>query len=381
MGNSAMSCAAFTRRQFLGAGLSWGLLSGCAAESVLRDDRRYSVSLIGDTHFDSPDSKFYHAAYVGDTSKSRFEAHLKEHVRNAEMWQERLPSLLAAAGACRRSDTAFVLQLGDLVQGDCGNGAMHRRMLEDAVAAVKKPFPGIPFVTVCGNHDIRGTGAQLAYNRFMPGVIGKELGVPVDRTTFSFRQGPDVFIVVDFNVKETVEPGLDYGLILRLLDESRDARYTFVVSHGPFFCTARWSLLGAEKQDAQRAELTRRLAERKAIVLAGHTHRMEFDECVFPEGRMTQAVVNSVWSKPDADRFTVMCDRPDQFGASVRALPETDRRRAGLMRFIDDRAKAMRTYWLAKGAGHAQLVVSDAGVGLAYFEGASEKFTRRVRMA
>ena len=369
------------RRSFLLGGMAAGLMAGCRAESALTGaGRSYSVTLIGDTHFDSPDPEHYHKAYVGDTSVGRFKAHKAEHVRNAEMWRERMPNLLKAAGRCRRSDTAFMLQLGDLVQGDCGDGAMHRQMLEDAVAAVKRAIPEVPFVTVCGNHDIRGTGAQLAYNRYMPGVISRELGVPVDRTTFSFRQGPDVFVVADFNVKETVEPGEDYERILRLLDESRDARYTFVASHGPFISTTRWSLLGHRRSDERRRELTRILAARNAIVLAGHTHVMEYDGCKFPEGRILQAVVNSVWSPKRPDSLLLVHDKPEQFDADIRKLPKASKKRADLLVFVEDRVRALRRFWRSSAAGHAQLEVSDDGVWISYFVGTSAEPSRRERL-
>lgn len=370
------------RRDFLLGSAAAGLLSGCRADCLLAGDGRgYSVTLIGDTHFDSADPLHYHRAYVSDTTVKRFKAHKAEHVRNAEMWRERMPQLLSAAGRCRRSDAAFMLQLGDLVQGDCGDAMVHRQMLEDAVATVKRAIPDLPFVTVCGNHDIRGTGAQLTYNRYMPGVISRELGVPVERTTFSFRQGPDVFIVVDFNVKETVEPGEDYDRIIRLLDENRDVRYTFVVSHGPFICTNRWSLLGMKKADAHRLELTRLLASRRAVVLAGHTHVMEYDGCKFPEGRLMQAVVNSVWSANRPATLELKHDRPEQFAESIRKMPETSEMRADLLEFVADRERALWRYWKSAAAGHAQLEVSDAGVWISYYVGTSNEPSRRERLA
>ena len=111
--------------------------------------RTYSVPVLGDIHFDSPDSSFYHSDYTHSTSRQRYEAHLAEHVRNAEMWKERLPRLIRASGTCLASDT-----------------------------------------------------------------------------TFSFRCGPDVFLVVDFNW-----PKPDLKLVKRLLKESEDARYTHLPIH------------------------------------------------------------------------------------------------------------------------------------------------------
>jgi len=362
------------RREFIFSAASF-----CAADVLARPTRgTYSVVLIGDTHFDSPDPLHYHRAYVGDTTKARFEGHKREHVRNSEMWRERLPRLLTAAGRSRRADAAFVLQLGDLVQGDCGDGTVHRQMLEDAVGAVKRAIPDLPFVTVCGNHDIRGTGAQLAYNRYMPGVLAKELGVPVERTTFSFRQGPDVFIVADFNVRETVEPGEDYARIVKLLDESRDARHTFVVSHGPLIAAHRWSLLGSKSRDVQRRELIRLLAARNAIVLAGHTHVMEYDGCRFAEGRIMQAVVNSVWTASSPASLVLSHDRPEQFADAIRK--KQGRAKDDLLAYVADFEPALRRHWRSSSAGHAQLEVSDEGVFISYYPVDSSVCARRERL-
>ena len=100
------------------------------AGAFARRKRSYSVPVLGDIHFDSPDSSSYHSDYTHSTSRQRYEAHLAEHVRNAEMWKERLPRLIRASGTCLASDAAFALQVGDLVQGDCGNAATHKRMLD-----------------------------------------------------------------------------------------------------------------------------------------------------------------------------------------------------------------------------------------------------------
>ena len=149
---------------------------------------------MGDTHFDSTDTKHYHSDYTHSTTEKRYKEHLAEHVRNAEMWKERMPALIRASGACLRGDEALVLQMGDLVQGDCGNAATHRRMLDDAFAFVKGAYGGnLPLVTVAGNHDIRGDmkgdGAKATLEKWLPETMSKELGVPVKGTTFPSARG------------------------------------------------------------------------------------------------------------------------------------------------------------------------------------------------
>ena len=200
----ALHGALFGRRDFIAGGAAslgaW--LAGCAGADAARG--AYSVAVLGDTHFDSPDSKRYHANYTHSTTRQRYEGHLAEHVRNGEMWSDRMPRLVRASAACVRADTAFALQMGDLVQGDCGRRETYVRMLDDAFGFIKGAYGGrLPLVTVVGNHDIRGDikgdGALEAFDAWQPAVVKRELGIDVKGTTFSFRQGPDVFIVVDFN--------------------------------------------------------------------------------------------------------------------------------------------------------------------------------------
>ena len=53
----------------------------------------------------------------------------------------------------------MVLQTGDLVQGDCNDFALHRRMLSDVVGQLKAAYPaGLPVVFTAGNHDVREGG-------------------------------------------------------------------------------------------------------------------------------------------------------------------------------------------------------------------------------
>lgn len=356
-----------TRREFLCGAVAGG--SMLALPRLLRAQGvgSYSVPVLGDIHFDSPDPKFYHTDYTHSTSQKRYKAHLAEHVRNSEMWKERLPRLVRASGACLRKDAAFALQMGDFVQGDCGNAATHRQMLDDAFAFVKGAYGGnLPLVTVAGNHDIRGDmkgdGARETLEKWLLETMAKELGVPVKGTTFSFRQGPDVFIVVDFN-----EPRPKLSLIKRLLEESKGARYTFFISHGLVVpnSLSRWFLLGEEKHDAERRELCSLLARRNAIVLCGHTHRMELLECEFPEGQITQFTFNSVWTNPAHAVPAIISEGAGAFGEGG---------------FLKEYKPFVRRFMLARAAGHYTLDVSDAGVSVAFYGGDATTPSRMFRL-
>ena len=375
-----MTCS---RRNFLGlasCALGTGFLPGCL--SSVKDDGSYSVALLGDTHYDSPDTKFYHADYTHSTSKGRYEAHLKEHIRNAEMWKERMPALIRASASCATSDTALILQMGDLIQGDCGNPATHRRMLDDAFAMIKGTYGGkLPLVTVAGNHDIRGDipgdGALAAFDAWQPPQMSRELGVSVSKTTFAFRHGPDVFLVVDFN-----DPRPNLELVKSLLKANEDVRYTFLISHGPAIpnCHSRWFLLGSPKRDVARRELRSLLAARNTIALAGHTHCLEFYDCVFPEGRITQFVANSVWVVPEWESLIIREEGKELYGNQVAIKKVRENARTGaqisLCQLADEYRPFIRDYLFANAAGHYRLEVSDRRVAVTFYGGNSRKPAR-----
>ena len=373
-----------SRREFLGGAAAFAALPKFAALAELTSKgRSYSVPVLGDIHFDSPDPKFYHANYTHSTSQKRYKAHLAEHVRNSEMWKERSPRLVRASGACLRKDAAFALQMGDLVQGDCGNAATHRRMLDDAFAFVKGAYGGnLPLVTVAGNHDIRGDipsdGAGETLEKWLPETMSKELGVPVKDTTFSFRHGPDVFIVVDFN-----EPRPNLATIKRLLEESKDARYTFIVSHGPVIPSGqtRWFLMGGKKRDVERKELRSLFARRNAICLCGHTHRLEFYDCEFPEGRISQFVFNSVWSKPEWGTTKVLGEGAAAYGRHRFGDAGNGLGAKSDAELLAEYTSAVRGYCFAEAAGHYRLEVSDERVVVVFYAGDSTVSTRTFMLA
>lgn len=376
-------CCANTRRQFIKA-VSSAAAAGAARAAFpalaapLGDSGTYSVSLLGDTHFDSADPRFYHKDYTRSTSPSRFKAHCAEHVRNAEMWASRMPSLLRASAACRRPDTALVLQAGDFVQGDCGNPAVHRRMLDDGFKTIKGAYGGaLPVVPAVGNHDIRGAlkedGAFETLHAWYPECMSKELGISVKDTTFSFRQGPDAYVVVDFN-----SPRPDFALLKRLIEEAADARYVFLLTHGPFIPSGatRWLLYGSQKDAKKRKALAALLARRNAIVIAGHTHCLEYYDCAFPEGRITQLVVNSVWTRPELSEMEIVDSGVAEYGRRANSKPtkaKNDARHADLAGYAEEFRPYVKDYFFAKAAGHYLMEVSDKAVKVHFYGGDSAK--------
>ncbi len=120
-------------------------------------DSCYSVVILGDTHYDTEPATVYHSDY-NEPVEWLNRVQRAEFARNGEMWRERCPRLVKRAVALVDKDTKFVYQSGDLIQGDCGNPAVHQKMLADVIDYFKGEFGGLPFVTVEGSKYAAGTG-------------------------------------------------------------------------------------------------------------------------------------------------------------------------------------------------------------------------------
>ena len=171
-----------------GAVLTASML-GRVTDAFAREDGKYSVVILGDTHYDASDPEKYHAGYAL-ANKTRENNHRKEFVRNGNMWAGRCPELVKRAACLVDEDTRFVLQMGDLIQGDTADAAIHAQFLADAFDLLKQGVaPDLPLITVAGNHDLRGNDdavASAAYADYMPARISAELGQEVTDSNFLF---------------------------------------------------------------------------------------------------------------------------------------------------------------------------------------------------
>ncbi len=337
---------------------------GCA--SVKSADggagRTYSVSVLGDVHYDAPPFERFHS--------SGRAVHYK---CNVLMWEEDMPALLAASGRLVGSDTSFALQLGDLIDG-AGDFNSHTQMLAEATAILEKTYPGLPVISVCGNHDIIG-GWRRGYNSFMLPWLRRQVAPlatnAVTSTTFGFRHGPDLWVFINFNDAEATIPTLE-----KLLSDNPDVRYTFVAIHGPVLpmdqFRFRWFYLGEEKYSEARRKVRALLAQRDAIVLAAHVHMLEYKEWLGDGGRITEMVLNSVmrWGdegqniRPAVPR--VNSETPDDYGAWLKKARLSDDE-AKFNAMFEEYRPGLKTRYAASAGGHHILRVSDDGVTLEYY--------------
>ena len=129
------------RRQFLTASASSlaaiALFGRSQFAEAKRSDKSYSIVLLGDTHFDTEPASVYHSDY-NEPVEWLNRVQRAEFARNGEMWRERCPRLLKRAACLIDDDTRMVFQLGDLIQGDCGNPEVHKKMLCDVMDSLRK---------------------------------------------------------------------------------------------------------------------------------------------------------------------------------------------------------------------------------------------------
>lgn len=322
----------------------------------------YRIILIGDTHYDTV-TEVYHSDYnEPDERLNRIQR--AEFARNAKLWSGTSPLMMAAAGRRQTDDTAFVIQVGDLIQGDCGNPQVHSRMMLDALALFKKNFGSTPFLTVTGNHDIRGTGAAEAYRQTAPAYHARELDMEIKSTTYYFRYGEDLFLFIDFN-----DPAED--VIREAFAVHGDARHKFVITHGPAIpsdCGAiAWMLFGWEDQKEKRAEFRSLFARNNVIVLTGHTHTVEYTVYKEDGGTITQCIVNSVWERQEQKDMKIIADDPASYGTR-QVLFDRDTHP-----LIGEYRPGIQQYHRFDGAGYATLDVTGDSVTIRYYGGDSDQ--------
>ncbi len=352
-----------------------------AAEAFAASGDDYSVTVLGDLHYDGLTPEKFHSNFFEKYGSTISTNRRKEFARNARMWADSSKRMLAASGKCVGPDTAFVLQLGDLVQGDCESDSVHTQMLSEAISVLEATYPGLPIVTVCGNHDIREgkrlQGATKAYCQFMLPYLTQQLASfrsnAVAKTTFSFRKGPDLWIVADYNYA-----GRHFPTLKKLLAANTDARYTFFVTHAtvlppdisPKTSVRRGFFLASTLTDKHRRELRALLAKRNAIVLCGHLHSLECKDWQGDGGRITEMICNSVIGRSAKEDIPaepeVIFDSPANYGAWP-AGTVTNATTASIDALFDEYRPGLKARYTARGAGHYVLHVSDAGVSVDYY--------------
>jgi hypothetical protein len=248
----------------------------------------YTFTALGDIHYDG---EKYHISPPSNATRKH------ERERNFAMWNSGASDavLAAASKAATASGSAFVVQLGDLIQGYCENVGLQEKMFADGYPKVRNHFSNHKFYAIRGNHDARIEKKytdEPSVKEFFPRVA-KDLGREKVTGTYTIRHGKDLFIFFDgFGTPEK-----SIAEVKQALDSNRDARYVFFLTHLPLLVSSPdfpgWMV---PAPDSIRAML----AKVNAVVLTAHTHLPGFISVTLPEGTLNQLVVSSIgqhWKK------------------------------------------------------------------------------------
>ena len=336
----------------------------CLIAAAAEDANSYRVLVLGDIHYDRPE--LHTDPGLGSN---------KAHLRNIAMWKRATPALLARAGECAETESAaFVIQLGDITHGYAGTAELQRRMLNEGVAAVKAYFPRIPLLIVRGNHDVsvaKGTAddrspADAVLTPSVPDLPG--LTKSGKNGNYALRQGKDLFIAVDgfLPAKEIV------AFVRRTLDAHPDARYIFLLTHLPVLPASAkapfWLLPG-------HYEIAELLENRRALILAAHTHVPSLTTRVTKRGKVVQLVVSSMGSQWEPERIVPpKVTTWEEFVGIGKSRPRRGWNKKNPQRWPVLEAKGEYTFTqLFLNSGYALLRVDDGGGAVEYHTGGKRR--------
>ncbi|MEC5126391.1 metallophosphoesterase [Verrucomicrobiales bacterium BCK34] len=290
----------YTRRSFLTKGVAAAgaasltgpgncrVVFGQSLERSEADDES-RFSLIGDLHFD----RLEHHDF--DWVKREHPNSLRQIESYSRITAENLPTLMQQVkDTISTKRCSSVIQIGDLVQGLCGNEKLARRHCEEAVGFFKATGLGVPVRVTKGNHDITGPGSVEAYRDVVVPWIAEGLGNAESlEAHFLHRHGEDLFVFFD-----AYDPAsFDWFVTLLERRSPESTGRVFFIVHPPvvpYNARSAWCLYGKEHQREQRERLYELLGKHHAIVLCGHLHKYSLVERKTSGGSFTQLSVSSV---------------------------------------------------------------------------------------
>ncbi len=310
-----------SRRRFLQACTTAALptLASSGAEGA----KPYSFILLGDLHYDSlahHDMKWLQEHHAGDLSQIQNYSRLTTEVMPGMFAaiKQRISSLRDSA-----APPAFVLQVGDLVEGLCGTAEFSARQNREALDFVTQAELGIPFVFTKGNHDVTGDGAKEAFDEVLLPFMAQQARSLDPSTTHTqanhtLTYGEAQFAFFDAYDKTSLE-------WLESVAAKRTARHLFVIIHPPvvpYGARASWHLYAGEKAQPQRAKLLDILGRQEAMVLGGHLHKFSALTRLAGGKSFSQLAVSSVVSALDQNPKDILHGMGSYTGDQVNLEPK-----------------------------------------------------------
>lgn len=281
----------FDRRQFissLSASFALGAIlpfSGSANEVGLPQEKGgFDFVFLGDMHFD----KFEH--HDVQYMKLNYPNDIRQVINYAHLTWETMPALLKKVKKVSvETNAAFILQLGDFLEGLCGSKELATLQAEEFIRMIADQEFNRPFIVTKGNHDITGTGAKEVYTETILPWQAKQLRKSVDSANVTFVHQNARFVMFDgYSGAES----LDW--LKTVLADHREDHLFFCVHEPviPYSARSTWHVFNRDPK--RRAELVNLLGKHRAIVLGGHLHKASVLARKTDSGILVQAGIGSV---------------------------------------------------------------------------------------
>jgi hypothetical protein len=353
------------RRQFLGrvAGAAGAALgSGGNWAVAAGDDASWSLPVLGDLHIDHLDHHDFAwlaREHAGDKSQ------IENYSRNT---REVTPQLLSAVCDClakTKTPTPFVLQLGDLIEGLCGNEKLARKQADDAIAIISDTKFPVPFLFTKGNHDVTGPGATEVYDRVLVPFMASTADEQIRKAVFTQQRGGTLMVFFDAYHPDSLE------WLEGVMARQKPDRLLFVIHPPvvPYNARSTWHVFSHAKQRDKRERLLNLLGDSHAIVLCGHLHKYCHLVRRTERGRFTQLAISSVAladNKPRDVREGVMAYGPDLVELEPKHSPDT---LVARRQQLADEQPFIEHFDYANAWGHAMLTIAGRDVNAEIYRG------------
>ena len=186
-------------------------------------------------------------------------------------------------------------------------------------------------------------------------------------------------------LKEALGDDSDDEEIDRILDNTKGARHTFVMTHGPVLppdiTSCRWFFHGGASEANTQARLHFRqaFARRNAIVLCGHTHYTDFMDWEGDGGRITQMTMSSVWTSDKQKEYTVRSEGAENYGMFRKKLMEKPdgAKLKDESALFDEYRPGVRQHINSTSQGSYKLNISDKLITIDFYAGDSQELSHK----
>lgn len=380
-----------TRRRFLqasttAAGLALAPSWLPAASTPAANTNAFSFVLLGDLHFDRPE---HHDMAWVRAEKPNDVRQIEGYCRNTRevtpLLLARVRETVARLNRTPATRVAFVLQVGDLVEGLCGSEALAVRHNSDAIAFVREAQLGAPFLFTKGNHDITGPGAVPAFHQvFHPFLTAESRAVnpasaPVTSGSYTVDCGQAQFAF--FDAYESAK-SLEW---FEAVAARRTADHLFVVVHPPvvpYGARSTWHVFASARDQARREKFLALLGDQHALVLGGHIHRYNTLARTAGRGRFAQFALSSVLTAPTAKPKDVLTGlaayTPDQVRVEPNFSPANEVERRAV---YETERPSVREFDYADLPGYAVVTVAGPRVAVQMYPGTGAELWRTVELS